>query len=103
MATATRIRGSSSQGRAVAPGRPKPLDKRKRNDRFGIHLRELLAAKGWRIGEFHAALKSAGFKGDKPAVAKWLRGDAHPHVTDLEVLGKVLGLTDYRDVLPPPK
>jgi hypothetical protein len=104
MATTTStVTRYSPKGRAVSPRQRKSLDKRKKSDRFAIHLRELMDAKGWQIGDLHEALSQAGVKFDKPAIAKWLRGDSHPHFLQLEALGKAFGLTDYRDVLPPPK
>ncbi|MDE2472267.1 MAG: hypothetical protein KGL35_26925 [Bradyrhizobium sp.] len=69
--------------------------------RFALHLRSLMDAKGWQVGDLQDRLAAAGLDVQKPAIHKWLRGDSMPLARDLETLGRVFSLEDPRHILPP--
>lgn len=105
---ATTLKGSKQ----AAGGRSAPMAKKRRKltaverrtlaGRFAIHLRSLMDAKDWEVGDLHEQLKRLEVRVEKPAIHAWLRGEALPKARDLEKLGNALGLKDYREVLPPP-
>ena len=70
--------------------------------RFAVHLRALMDAKGWQVGDLHEQLTRFAVDIEKPAIHVWLRGKSLPKAKFLEPLGRALGLKDYREVLPPP-
>lgn len=69
--------------------------------RFGLHLRALLKNKKLGSTEFLQKLKADGLDVSLATVGKWLSGDRLPRCYDLESIGRVLGIRDYRQVLPP--
>lgn len=94
MATATK--------QTRGPMSPKPRkeltakEKRTPRGKFATHLRELLEARGITSAEL---AKKLDIK--EPTVRYWLRGETFPDIETLAALGKILGLEDYRQVLPP--
>ncbi|MGQ0633096.1 MAG: hypothetical protein ACT4QC_00655 [Planctomycetaceae bacterium] len=74
---------------------------RELGDRFAVHLRALLERRGWSSQHFAAMLAEAGVNVAYRAVDVWLRGGL-PRARDLERIADVLGLDDYRQVLPDP-
>jgi hypothetical protein len=90
--------------RRMSPRPRKHLDPRSKRFevRFAIHLRELLDERGIGPSEFLDRLRGAGADVTGEAVKKWLSGDALPRPPDMERIGKLLCLEDYRFVLPPP-
>lgn len=94
-----------SRSRRVAAKKRRKMtvaEKRTLEGRFGLRLREFLDVKRWEVGDFHEQLKRFGVEVEKPAIHSWLRGGSMPKSRDLEKIGLALGLTDYRDLLPPP-
>lgn len=97
---------------AVAHNRPSMAKARKKlsrktlatiQGRFAEHLRALMDKRDWAVGDLQDRLKHAGLECTKATIHMWLRAETMPKAADLETLGNVLGLRDYRDVLPPPK
>jgi transcriptional regulator with XRE-family HTH domain len=70
--------------------------------RFALKLRGLVAKKGWTSVDL--AERIAGYDGavTNRAIDAWLRGDTLPSISILESLAEVLGITDYRQILPAP-
>jgi hypothetical protein len=56
---------------------------------------------GWGPSEFVERLNAAGVDVSLSAVKKWLNGSHFPRPQDMEIIGSVLGLKDYRHLLPP--
>src|SRR5262245_8261529 len=71
--------------------------------RFAIRLRWLVDKRGWGPSDFHEQLSIAGLVVSLPAVKKWLNGSDVPRPHEMELIGELLGLRDYRYVLPPPR
>lgn len=100
-----KIPGSKPGSRKVAKKRRKlTIAERKTVEgRFAVHLRALMDAKKWQVGDLHEQLELfAPGAVDKPAIQAWLRGQSMPKAKLIEPIGKALGLSDYRQVLPPP-
>jgi len=87
----------------MAPRPRKPLDPKSHDfgTRFGLHLRSLLDKRNLGPSEFLSGLKREGVDVSSEAVRKWLAGDRLPRPQDMEQIGRVLRLKDYRHVLPP--
>lgn len=71
-------------------------------DRFALHLRELLDQRGLSAVNFVERLNEAGLKISQQTALKWISGYHVPHAKDMETIGRVLSLADYRFLLPPP-
>lgn len=80
----------------------KQLDQATPAGRWGAHLRELMDAKGLGAQELRILLVDEGHDVGVSAVRHWLRGETYPTHTLMESLGRILGLADYRHLLPPP-
>lgn len=89
----------------MSPRPRKPLDPRSRafEVRFAIRLRGLLDKRGMSAAELADCLQRAGIDVTSEAVKKWLRAERLPHPADAEVIGRILGLKDYRQLWPPPQ
>lgn len=72
------------------------------NIRFALHLRGLLERKHWTASDLTERLKAAGLAIEIFGVNTWLRGEGMPKAKDLEIVGRVCGLSDYRKILPEP-
>lgn len=101
--TATKISGST-KSREVSRSR-KQLSKAEARElgepgRFALHLDALLTERGLTPQALADACKKAGLPIEEHAVRAWLRGENMPKTAHLRRLGKVLGLADYRQVLP---
>src|SRR5262249_54018030 len=70
--------------------------------RFGIHLRSLVDERKMGTGDFLNALREQDLDVTIEAVKKWLSGDRHPRLRDLERIASALGLSEYPHLLPPP-
>ena len=90
-------------GPIVSPPR-KHLDPRSKQFeiRFALRLRHLLDEHEMGPSEFVERLRGVGVEVTVEAVKKWLSGDRLPYPGDVEKIGKVLGLKDYREVWPLP-
>ena len=64
--------------------------------RFAMHLRARMDQQGMTTTALASKLRLG-----EPTIRAWLRGDTLPPIERLEPLGKALGLSDYRLVLPP--
>ncbi len=86
----------------MSPRARKPLDpKSKRFEvRFAIQFRKLLDARGIGPSEFRDRLRLAGLDVSIEAVTKWLNGTRLPKPQDAGMIGRALGLKDYRLVWP---
>lgn len=69
--------------------------------RFGIHLRGLLDKRKLGAVEFRERLNEAGVGVSGSTVKTWLTGTHFPRHRDMEAIGGVLALKDYRHLLPP--
>lgn len=84
----TTLKGSQQ----AAGGRATPMAKKRRKltaverrtlaGRFAIHLRSLMDAKSWEVGDLHEQLKRLEVRVEKPAIHAWLRGEALPKATE---------------------
>ena len=70
-------------------------------ERFALHLRTLLDKKGMGPKAFCDGMKEAGDEVSLAAVKKWMAGNGFPNVANLVSIAKVLGVADYRKILPP--
>ena len=86
----------------MSPRKRKDLSPATCKGRFGAHIRGLVDRAGLTVGELHRHLAQRGFRITESGIRKWLRGEAFPTVEVLELLAGILGLTDYRHILPPP-
>src|SRR5262245_542679 len=89
----------------MSPRARKPISPRSRRfeDRFALQLRDLVDKRGWGPSELRQRLDQAGLDVSLPAVKKWLNGSHLPRPQDMEIIGGLLGLRDYRHLLPPPR
>ena len=71
--------------------------------RFALHLRQIMADRGWTSKNVSDLLRRKGVDVGPRGVDVWLRGEGSPKFRDLEQIGRALGLDDYRMVLPPPR
>ncbi len=71
--------------------------------RFAIRLRELLDKRKLSAAEFLDRVRSAGVDVTRESVNKWIAGYHVPRPQDMPAIGSVLGLRDYRQLLPPPE
>lgn len=72
-------------------------------DRFALRLRDLLDRRKLNAAEFLDRVRAAGVDVSAEAIRKWIAGDHLPRPQDMPAIGTVLGLRDYRDLLPPPE
>ena len=88
----------------MSPQKRRQLDPRSKKFevRFAIQLRGLLDRAELGPTEFVAKIKNAGVDYSVEAVKKWLSGQRIPRPQDVEKLGRILGLDDYRKIWPPP-
>jgi len=70
---------------------------------FGAHLAALLAERDWDHHKFAEKLQAANLKISEAGVRVWLRGEGMPKAEMLRAIGRVLGLEESRDILPPGK
>ena len=71
--------------------------------RWAINLRRLVDQRRLSPAEFREQLEAVGLEVSPQTVKAWLRGRRLPRVGDLERIARVLGTTDYRKILPPPR
>jgi hypothetical protein len=88
----------------MSPRQRKPLDPRSKRfeTRFAIQLRELLAKRKMTATDFIQRVQAAGVDVSAIAIRKWLSASHVPRPQDMPAIGRVLGLKDYRHLLPPP-
>lgn len=67
---------------------------------FSVHLTQLLNERGMTSQDFSQACKAAGLKIEDHAIRSWIRAESMPKSHQLRALGKVLGLSDPRHILP---
>lgn len=70
--------------------------------RFGLHFRDLLDKRGLGPSEFLEMLRKAGLDISASTFKSWTTGTHFPRHRDMETIGAVLGLRDYRKLLPRP-
>ncbi len=89
----------------MAPRKRHDLDPRSDDygTRWAIHLRKLVDQRRLSPAEFREQLKVEGLEISHQTIEAWLRGRRLPRVGDLERIARVLGTTDYRKILPPPR
>lgn len=90
------------RARVAAPRKKIDPRTKKLQQRFGLHLRELMDKKGLSAGDLHRFLEAEEIEISVSAVTKWMRGEGFPNVLTLAVIAQALGVSDYRKVLPPP-
>ncbi len=84
----------ATKGRIMGKKRQKPKRDNSPSGLFAARLRELMADR--------PAPELAETLGVTPdAVLKWLRGDRTPPLDQWPAIAKALGLSDWRDLLPP--
>lgn len=79
----------------------KEFDSSTPEGRFGLHFRALVDATGLTVPQLKAAIEEAGRPVSLGGIRHWLRGDSYPDHAMMEVLGPILGLLDYRLIMPP--
>lgn len=72
-------------------------------ERFALHLRDILRRKGWSAEEFAQRCQTEGVQVNTRAVYAWMRGDRMPRAHELLQVGRAAGLKDPRHILPPDK
>lgn len=70
------------------------------NVAFGRHLKEILDKRKLTPGSLSVALTKRGVTIGRKGVEKWLRGDSTPPMHVLFHTAAVLGLRDWRKILP---
>ena len=68
---------------------------------FALHLKALLNERGWSNQDFSDRLAVVGLTISEAGIRTWIRGDGMPKAEDLRTVGKALGLSDPRHILPP--
>lgn len=71
--------------------------------RFAIQLRGLLDKQKLTAADFLDRIRAAGVDVTRESVNKWIAGYHVPRPQDMPAIGRVLGLKDYRHLLPPPE
>lgn len=89
----------------MTPRARKELDPKSKDFgvRFGIHLRELLDKRKLGAADLLELVQDEGLDVSPSTIKKWVAGERLPRVEDLQIIGLVLNLRDYRHSLPPPK
>ena len=95
---------TTEQGAVMSPRQRKFLDPRSSDFgvRFAIRLRDLLDKQQLTPAKFVDKLQSAGIDVTLQAVQKWLSAERIPRPQDMETIARLVGLKDYRFLLPPP-
>lgn len=88
----------------MTPRQRKELDPKSTDfaTRFAIHLRGLFDKRKFSTATFLDELRAGGLDVSDVTVNAWLSGTRLPRVGDLEHIGRVLRIPDYRNVLPKP-
>jgi hypothetical protein len=68
-----------------------------------MRLQEIMDENGWNSRDVAALVAKAGLPIGDRAVDSWLGGRRLPKLKELEIVGRALGLADYRtELIPPP-